>query len=146
MDYKKFMLLALDKARAAGSTRGACVIKKGKLVSCETNHVHRLNDPSAHAEVEAIRSACKKFRSTHLDGCVVVCTTEPCPMCLMACYYSRVKKIVWGARSSDAMRWGRNEIAKNRHVIGEISKITKIELKQDFMRKECIALLKECGP
>ncbi|MDD5611325.1 MAG: nucleoside deaminase, partial [Candidatus Omnitrophica bacterium] len=114
MDDKKFMLLAVKEARKnfksmAGGPFGACIVKKGRLVAISRNAVLR-NDATAHAEINAIRKACKKLRTYDLSGCVIYSTTEPCPMCFSAIHWARIKKIIYGTKTSDAKKAGFNEL------------------------------------
>ncbi len=110
-----FMRLALAKARHGvknGQTPfGACIVKNNRLVSCAHNLVWRNNDITAHAEVNAIRQACRKLKTVDLSGATVYSTCEPCPMCFSACHWAGIKRIVYGARIKDAKRYGFNELA-----------------------------------
>lgn len=111
---KFFMTKAIDKAKKAiiaGQTPfGACVVKDGKIISCEHNHVWKNTDITAHAEIQAIRKACKKLNSVDLSGCIIYSTCEPCPMCFSAIHWSRISKIYYGASIMDAQSAGFNEL------------------------------------
>ena len=76
--------------------------KDGKVVATGVNRVTANNDPTAHAEVSAIRNACKKLKTFDLSGCEIYSSCEPCPMCLGAIYWSRIKKIYYGNSKADA--------------------------------------------
>ncbi|MGE0078921.1 MAG: nucleoside deaminase [Bacteroidales bacterium] len=80
-----------------GGPFGAIVVKDGKIVGRGNNHVTSTNDPTAHAEVMAIRDACKNLNSFQLDGCVLYTSCEPCPMCFGAIYWARVDKVFYSA-------------------------------------------------
>lgn len=80
-----------------GGPFGAIVVKDGKVIGKGNNHVTSTNDPTAHAEVMAIREACQHLRSFQLDGCVLYTSCEPCPMCLGAIYWSRLDKVYYSA-------------------------------------------------
>ncbi|HTK04939.1 MAG TPA: nucleoside deaminase [Candidatus Eisenbacteria bacterium] len=81
---------------AHGGPFGAAVIdRKGKVLSLAHNTVLRDNDPSCHAEVNAIRAAAKKMKRPHLEGCIVIASSEPCPMCLTTSYWANVAGIVY---------------------------------------------------
>lgn len=103
---KYFMQLAIEASvenvKNGGGPFGAIVVKDGKLVATGVNRVTANNDPTAHAEVSAIRNACKELGSFKLDGCVIYTSCEPCPMCLSAIYWSGIKKIYYGNTAIDA--------------------------------------------
>ena len=90
----------------AGGPFGAVIVKDGEIVGEGSNLVTSTNDPTAHAEVVAIRNACSKLNSFQLDGCTVYTSCEPCPMCLGAIYWARPAKIFYAATHSDAARIG----------------------------------------
>ena len=89
-----------------GGPFGAVVIKDGEIISEVWNQVTSCNDPTAHAEVVAIRNACKTLNTFNLQGCVLVTSCEPCPMCLAASYWSRVDKIYYANTRFDAANIG----------------------------------------
>ena len=105
---RKFMQQATDLAvqnvELGGGPFGAVIVKDGEIISTGTNSVVPDNDPTAHAEVNAIRNACSKVHNFKLDGCVVYSSCEPCPMCLSALYWAGVSKIYFGNTKEDAMR------------------------------------------
>lgn len=83
----------------------ACVIvKDGKIIARGTNLVTSSNDPTAHAEIVAIRNACKELNSFQLDGCDIYTTCEPCPMCLSAIYWARPRHIFYANSKHDAAK------------------------------------------
>ena len=85
-----------------GGPFGAIVVKNGKIVGTGYNQVTATNDPTAHAEVMAIRDACKNLKTFQLDGCELYTSCEPCPMCLDAIYWARPDKIYYGCTKDDA--------------------------------------------
>ena len=89
-----------------GGPFGAVVVKDGSVVATGTNQVTASNDPTAHAEVVAIRNACAALGTFQLDGCDVYTSCEPCPMCLAALYWSRCRAIFYGNNAADAARIG----------------------------------------
>jgi len=113
--HQRFMRLAIAKANAGilrGQTPfGACIVKDGRVVSCEHNVVWKTCDITAHAEIQAIRVACRKLKTVDLSGCVIYSTCEPCPMCFSACHWARISKVVYGTSIADAKRAGFNELA-----------------------------------
>ena len=90
---KRFIQMAIDLAtenvRNGGGPFGAIVVKDGEVIATGVNRVTANNDPTAHAEVQAIRAACAKTGNLELKGCVLYTSCEPCPMCLGAIYWSR---------------------------------------------------------
>lgn len=103
---RKFMKMACDLAleniSKGGGPFGAIIVKDGEIVANGTNTVTLTNDPTAHAEVNAVRNACSKTHNFKLDGCTVYSSCEPCPMCLSALYWAGVKKIYYGNTKTDA--------------------------------------------
>lgn len=86
----------------AGGPFGALVVKDGKIIAEGYNKVTSSNDPTAHAEVVAIREACEKLSSFQLDGCTIYTSCEPCPMCLGAIYWARPKAVYYACTKEDA--------------------------------------------
>ncbi|MEP6849351.1 MAG: nucleoside deaminase [Acidobacteriota bacterium] len=108
---KKFMLRAIALAqdgvdRNHGGPFGCVVAKDGEIVGEGCNRVTSTNDPTAHAEIVAIRDACKNLGAFQLDGCTVYTSCEPCPMCLGAIYWSRPAAIFFAATREDAAAAG----------------------------------------
>jgi guanine deaminase len=94
---------ALDNVRSGrGGPFGAVIVKAGEVVATGVNLVTFSNDPTAHAEMTAIRGAAKTLEAFQLDGCEIYCSCEPCPMCLSAIYWARLDRIYYGATSADA--------------------------------------------
>ncbi|HAZ90894.1 MAG TPA: nucleoside deaminase [Eubacterium sp.] len=89
-----------------GGPFGACVVKDGEVVGRGSNHVLANNDPTAHAEVMAIRDACKNLGTYDLSGCIVYTSCYPCPMCLSAIIWSNVKTVYYGNTKKDADKIG----------------------------------------
>ncbi len=94
--------LAVENIRDGGGPFGAVIVKDGKVVATGVNRVTANNDPTAHAEVQAIRAACDKLGTFKLDGCEIYSSCEPCPMCLGAIYWAHIEKIYYGAGQHDA--------------------------------------------
>lgn len=106
-DYNpEFMRLAArlssENIDNGGGPFGAVIVKDGEIISTGVNRVTTDNDPTAHAEVNAIRSACRKLGTFQLQGCTVYSSCEPCPMCLSALYWAGVRKIYYGNTKEDA--------------------------------------------
>jgi tRNA(Arg) A34 adenosine deaminase TadA len=99
--------LALNNIREqGGGPFGAIVVKEGKIIGKGSNKVTTTNDPTAHAEVMAIRDACQNIGCFELKGCEIYASCEPCPMCLSAIYWSRIEKIYYCATADDAAQSG----------------------------------------
>ncbi|MGD0963521.1 MAG: nucleoside deaminase [Candidatus Acidiferrales bacterium] len=90
----------------SGGPFGAVVVKDGKIVAEGANSVTTTNDPTAHAEVQAIRDACKKLGTFDLKGCEIYTSCEPCPMCLGAIYWARLDCVYFGNSAADAQKIG----------------------------------------
>ena len=93
----------------AGGPFGAVIVREGKIIAEGKNEVLSGNDPTAHAEIQAIRNACRHLGSFNLEGCEIYSSCEPCPMCLGAIYWSGIKKVVFAAGRKDAAAAGFND-------------------------------------
>jgi guanine deaminase len=98
--------LAVRNVEDGGGPFGAIVVRGGQLIGQSGNRVTENNDPTAHAEVMAIRVACGQIASFRLDGALLVSSCEPCPMCLTAALWSRIDRIIYAADRDDAARAG----------------------------------------
>ena len=98
--------MAVGNTRQGGGPFGALVVKDGEIVGKGVNQVIETGDPTAHAEVVAIRDACRKTGNFRLDGCVIYTSCEPCPMCLGAIYWAHINRIVFAATKNDAQGAG----------------------------------------
>lgn len=110
-EKNKFMLEAIKKAGEnintnIGGPFGAVVVRNGKIIASVGNRVTSTNDPTAHAEVVAIREACKELDTFDLSGCEIYASCEPCPMCLGAIMWARIDKLYYAADRIDASRAG----------------------------------------
>jgi len=85
---------------------GAVVVKGGQIIGAGWNRVVETSDPTAHAEIVAIRQACQTTGSHVLEGCTIYCSCEPCPMCLAAIYWARISRVVYAATRYDAAAAG----------------------------------------
>lgn len=106
-NHKEFMNEAVKTAirgmqNDEGGPFGCIIVKDGKIIGRGNNKVTSTNDPTAHAEVTAIRDACKNLDTFQLEGCIVYTSCEPCPMCLGAIYWSRVDRVYYGCHHTDA--------------------------------------------
>ena len=104
--------LSIENVRSGGGGPfGAVIVKDGKVVAEGVNQVTATNDPTAHAEMLAIRLACQRLRSFELRGCDIYASCEPCPMCLGAIYWARIGKVYFGNLAADAARIGFDDSA-----------------------------------
>ena len=100
---RKAIELSINNVKqGAGGPFGAVIVKDGKIIATGANSVTSTNDPTAHAEVVAIRNACKTIGSFQLDDCEIYTSCEPCPMCLGAIYWARPKAVYYGNTKADA--------------------------------------------
>ncbi len=99
-----------------GGPFGAVVVCDGEIVGSGWNRVTSTNDPTAHAEIVAIRDACARLKSFSLVGCEIYCSCEPCPLCLAAIYWARLKGIYYAATSEDAAEAGFDDQAFYREL------------------------------
>ncbi len=106
-----------------GGPFGACIVKDGKIIGRGSNHVLENNDPTAHAEIMAIRDACKNINSYDLSGCEVYTSCYPCPMCISAIIWANITKIYYGNTKEDAEDIG----FRDKYIYDVISKINNNE-------------------
>lgn len=94
--------LSVENIESGGGPFGAVIVRDGEIIATGANRVVPNNDPTAHAEVVAIREACRKLGTFNLDGCTLYASCEPCPMCLSAIYWAGIKRICYGNTKDDA--------------------------------------------
>jgi guanine deaminase len=122
--------LATENVRSgAGGPFGAVVVKDGEIVSTGVNSVTSANDPTAHAEVNAIRDACRALGTFQLPGCMLYTSCEPCPMCLGAIYWVRLDQVYYGNTCHDAAEVGFDDS----HIYEEM-KVPRHERKVPMVR------------
>jgi Cytosine/adenosine deaminases len=138
--HEKFLKMAINLAKKSakeglGGPFGAVIVKNGKVIAKAHNSVVPNSDPTAHAEVNAIREACKKLKDFELKDCIIYASAEPCPMCLGAIYWTRPKALYYAADKKLAAKAGFDDsfiykeiaLPKNKRKI----KTTKVNLPQD---------------
>mgnify|MGYP001665207657 CR=1 FL=1 len=103
---RKAIELSIENVKNGGGPFGAVIVKDGEIVATGVNRVTANHDPTAHAEVSAIRAACQKLGTFDLSGCEIYTSCEPCPMCLGAIYWAHLDKIYYGNNKTDAARIG----------------------------------------
>jgi guanine deaminase len=131
----------LNMESGKGGPFGCVIVKQGEIIASAYNEVIINNDPTAHAEIVAIRRACEKLNSYQLEGCEIYSSCEPCPMCLGAIYWSRPEKVYFAATRKDAEKAGFDD----HHIYQEISlppHEREIPFKQ-IMQQEVIELFKK---
>ncbi|MCK4699640.1 MAG: nucleoside deaminase, partial [Bacteroidales bacterium] len=124
-----------------GGPFGAVIVKDGKIIAQGANEVTSTNDPTAHAEIVAIRKACKVLGSFQLDGCEIYTSCEPCPMCMGAIYWARPKRVFFAGSRKDAEEVGFDDS----HIYKELSlpfSSRKIPIKQ-IMAEEARKIFEE---
>ena len=122
MEHRSFLKMAVDEAftgmRAGdGGPFGALIVKDGKIIGRGHNTVLLSSDPTAHAEVNAIRDACRHLQSPHLTGAVIYSNFEPCPMCLAAIYWADIRSLIYSKGRKEAEEIG----FMDKHLYHELS-------------------------
>lgn len=129
--------LSIENVRSGrGGPFGAVVVRDGAIVGEAANRVTLTIDPTAHAEVLAIREACKKLNAFHLQGCEIYASCEPCPMCLGAIYWARLSRVYFANADADAARIGFDDSLIYRELAQPHSQ-RKIPMTQ-IMREEAL--------
>ena len=109
---------AVDNVRDGGGPFAALVVQDGTVIARGVNRVTASNDPTAHAEVVAIRAACEALGQFYLDGCTLYTTCEPCPMCLGAIYWAHLDRVLYASTRADAAAAGFDDA----HIYDEIER------------------------
>src|SRR5438309_9276857 len=134
-------LSILMMRRGQGGPFGAVVVKGNRIVGRGCNQVTSLNDPTAHAEIVAIRQACQRLKTFQLDDCDLYTSCEPCPMCLSAIYWARIRNVYYGNTRKDAARIAFDDDFIYRGVALPIRKRRLIM--KPLLRKEALAAFLE---
>ncbi|MFA5089097.1 MAG: nucleoside deaminase [Candidatus Omnitrophota bacterium] len=138
-----FMRKAIAKAKEGirnGQTPfGACLVRDNEIISCEHNVVWRSLDITAHAEIHAIRKACRKLKTIDLSDCILYSTCEPCPMCFSAAHWARISKVVYGAGIRDAQKAGFNELTVSNAQLKSLGQ-SPMRVTKNCLRSENIDL------
>ena len=140
MTNEAYMHLAIEKALEGvadeQSPFGAIIVQDGAVISGEHNSVVRDCDPTAHAEVNAIRRAANQLRTIALRGCVMYTTCEPCPMCLSAIHWAKIDRVVYGASIADATAAGFSELMVPARDLARLGRSTLI-VEDGVLTEEC---------
>ena len=141
MSSDKFMLEALKEAEIAASEGevpvGAVIVQNGEIIARARNNREATADATGHAELLAIREACRVLGGWHLESCELYVTLEPCPMCMGAIINSRLGKVIYGAKDAKAGACG-SVIDLRSYPLNH-----KPQVESGFMKEECAALLTE---
>src|SRR5271169_2283865 len=134
--------LSEDAVRSGkGGPFGAVVVRNGKVVGRGSNQVTSANDPTAHAEILAIREACQRLKKFQLEDCELYTSCEPCPMCLSAIYWARLANVFYANTRQDAAKIEFDDDFINREVARPLGK-RKLKMKQ-LLREEALAAFAE---
>lgn len=142
----EYMNMAMNQAKFGmeskeGGPFGAVIVdKEGTVISIANNQVIKNNDPTAHAEVQAIREACKKLGTFDLSDCILYTSCEPCPMCLSAIIWANIKEVYYACTRKDAGKIGFRDDAIYEYL--ETNNKNLLDEKQ-IDRNECLKLFKE---
>lgn len=132
---RKAIELSVESVKKGGGPFGAVIVRNGEIIATGMNCVTSSNDPTAHAEVNAIREACEKLKTFRLDDCELYASCEPCPMCLSAIYWAHIIKVYYSNSRIDAARSGFSDA----FIYNEIPKMP------DHRRIPCVPLMRGEG-
>ena len=139
MNNEYFMRVAIESAKKGDFPYGAVIVKDGEIVAIAHNTVQSDNDPSAHAEINAICIITAKIKNPSLEGYTIYTTGEPCPMCATACVWAGISEIVYGASIQDLMEVKQSQINIScEEVIAK--SFRNIRVIGGILREECINL------
>ncbi len=141
MKEEKFMKiaieLALENIDKGGGPFASVIVRNGEIIASGANRVTLDNDPTAHGEVNAIRNACKELNTFILDDCELYTSSEPCPMCLSAIYWARIKKVYYACSHSEASKAGFDDsfIYKQLNLEPEKREISSEQIQENEAKK-----------
>ena len=139
--YEEYMIAALSEAAKTAQSQdvpiGAVIVKNGEIIATGHNEREAHGDSTAHAEIQAIRSACERLGGWHLDSCELYVTLEPCPMCAGAIVNSRIKRVVFGAKDGLAGCCG-SVIDFNRYPFSHA-----FEIEGGICDAECLRIIRD---
>lgn len=146
MNDEAYLQQAIEVARrgiAQGQTPfGAVIARPGRILAAAHNAVWATCDPTAHAEVRAIRQACAAELTIDLSGATIYSTCEPCPMCFTAIHWAKLDRVVFGARIADAREAGFEELAVSNEQLRDLGR-SGVEVVGDVLREPCRAVFEE---
>ncbi len=139
MNHENFMRLALAEAKKGDAPYGAVIVKNNEVVAIAHNTVRRDSDPSAHAEINVIRSLTAKLKNPSLEGYSIYTTGEPCPMCATACVWTDISEIIFGASIKDLISIKQSQIDLScEEIIAKSSR--NIKVSKGVLKNECLEL------
>jgi tRNA(adenine34) deaminase len=139
MNQEYFMRLALEAAKKGDAPYGAVIVKNNEVVAVAHNTVKQDCDPSAHAEINVIRSLTAKLKNPSLEGYSIYTTGEPCPMCATACVWTGISEIIYGASIQDLVSVNQSQIDIScEEVIAK--SFRNIKVTRGILKNECLAL------
>ena len=143
--YMSSAIKMAERGRLAGEPPvGACIVRGDEMIACLHNAIISELDVTAHAEMRVIREACRLIRSLDLSECEIYSTLEPCAMCMAACYYAGVSRVVFGATLRDmAVHTGAELTVTPAELMQGQER--QVEIVGEFMRKECLEVLQAWG-
>jgi tRNA(adenine34) deaminase len=139
MSDKEYMKIAIEEAEKGDFPFGAVIVKDDKIIAKSYNAV-KSGDPTAHAEINVIRDACKILNSRHLSGCILYCTCEPCLMCFSAAWWAQITTIVYGVEGKDLPDddWTMDIRCQELNLKSG----NRIELKAGICKDDCLKVLR----
>ncbi|MGD8990649.1 MAG: nucleoside deaminase [Desulfobacterales bacterium] len=142
----QLMKMAIEEARMGfnrndGGPFGAVIVRNGEMIAKAHNEVLKTNDPTAHAEINAIRRACAHLNNYDLSDCEIYSTSEPCPMCFSAIHWSRIKRLYFGTTRDDVAIIGFDDSLIYDILSGKAQVLQMETINVD--RESCLGLLKE---
>lgn len=141
MNAEELMKIALAEAKQGDAPYGAAIAKDGEIAIAAHNTVKRDRDPSAHAEINAIRLLTKKLNNTSLEGYTLYTTCEPCPMCATACIWAGISEIIIGASIKDLIELGVSQIDLSCEEIIAKS-FRNIKVSKGLLKSDCLLLFR----
>ena len=141
----KFMDIAIHDVEKniklnEGGPFGACIVCDDEIIAVAHNTVLKEQDPTCHAEINAIRKAAKQLNTYDLSNCVIYATTEPCPMCFSAIHWANIKQVIYGSKIPDVKSLGFRELDIDNSTMKQLGH-SDLELTGNFQREKCLALL-----
>jgi guanine deaminase len=141
----QFMRLAIERALSSvalleGGPFGACIVRGDEVLAVAHNTVLKAQDPTCHAEINAIRAAATRLGSHELSGCHLYSTTEPCPMCFAAIHWARIDRLVYGTTIQDVKRLGFRELDVSNRQLKRLGN-SPLAIHRHFLRGECRQVL-----
>lgn len=141
MNHEDFMKIAIAQAKLGDAPYGSAIVKDNQVAIAAHNTAKRDNDPSAHAEVNAIRRLTAKLQNRSLEGYILYTTCEPCPMCATACIWAGISEIIFGASIKDLIERGVAQIdLPCQEIIAK--SFREIKVTKGILKGECLALFK----